>query len=201
MGGDGARSIGPMRAVAGIVLLTVLALGPATACSNGEDDDGGEAPASGPTGSADERAFALTSPAFAEGEPLPDHAALGAENLSPPLTWAGVPTGAEQLAITVVDPDAANFVHWLVWGIDPVDGSVDEGAVPPGATVGTNQFGEPGWGGPQPPAGEEHTYRFTVHALSADPGITAETPAVEALAAIEAVTDDRAELRGQFQTG
>ncbi len=197
-------SIGEMRRITGIVVpavLAVFAMVTVTACSDGDDADEAEGPASASSGTVGEEAFTFTSPAFDEGDPLPDQAALGAENLSPPLVWSGVPAGADQLAITVVDPDAANFVHWVLWGIDPVNGSLEEGAVPDGAVVGLNQFGEPGWGGPQPPAGEEHTYRFTVHALEADPGIAPDTPAVEALAAVEAVTDGRAELRGQFETG
>lgn len=176
----------PVPLAVAVLALVVLAVG----CSGDDqtDDAGGDG-------------FTLSSPAFDEGDALPDRSALGAENLSPPLRWSGVPADAEELAITVVDPDASNFVHWVVWGVPATDGEVAEGEVPGGAQVGQNQFGEPGWGGPQPPAGEEHTYLFTLHALSRAPAVTADTPAVDALAAIEAVTVDRAQLRGQYTAG
>lgn len=159
----------------------------------GEEEDPTEASGGG--------GFELTSVAFGEGDPIPDEHAVDGGNTSPPLAWTGVPADAEELAITVVDPDASDFVHWVLWGIDPVDGEIEAGAVPPSATVGMNQFGQTGWGGPQPPAGEEHTYVFTVHALSRTPAITESTSAVEALIAIEELSTDQAELRGQYETG
>jgi Raf kinase inhibitor-like YbhB/YbcL family protein len=140
----------------------------------------------------------VSSTAFEEGGDIPSEHALDGENTSPPLEWQGVPDDAEELAITVVDPDASNFVHWVVWGIDPSVTQIPAGAVPDGAVVGLNQFGDPGWGGPAPPAGEDHTYVFTVHALSRSPRLTEDTPAIEAIAAIDEMTVEQAELRGQF---
>ncbi len=101
----------------------------------------------------------------------------------------------------MVDPDAANFVHWVVTGIATSSLELAEGELPTGATEGLNQFGEVGWGGPAPPPGEPHTYVFTLHAMSATPDITAETPGPEAVDAIEELTIDRAELRASFETG
>jgi Raf kinase inhibitor-like YbhB/YbcL family protein len=146
--------------------------------------------------------FNIASPAFEEGGDIPDEHALAGGNTSPPLEWSGVPDDAEELALTVVDPDASNFVHWVVWGIDP--GSVGLEAGADEATVdgiaGLNQFGDPGWGGPAPPAGEEHTYVVTLHALSRSPRLAPDTPAIEAVAAIDEVTTETAELRGQFSS-
>jgi Raf kinase inhibitor-like YbhB/YbcL family protein len=159
----------------------------------GEEED--------PTEAAGGGGFELTSPAFGEGDAIPDEFAVDGGNTSPPLAWTGVPSGAEELAITVVDPDASDFVHWIMWGIDPVDSEIEAGAVPPGATVGMNQFGQTGWDGPQPPAGEEHTYVFTVHALSRPPALETTTSAVDALSAIEELSTEQAELRGQYETG
>lgn len=174
------------------LLLAAIALAPTlAACSS--DDDTTEAP--------DDGTFTLTSPAFDEGDDIPPVHALDGENQSPPLTWSGVPDGAAELALTVTDPDASNFVHWTVWGIEPSAGSVLAGEVPAAATVGLNQFGEPEWAGPAPPAGEEHTYVFRLHALERPLGIDAGTPAAEALAAIEQSTVDTAELRAQFEAG
>ena len=63
----------------------------------------------------------ITSPAFTEGEPLPERFTCDGEDTSPPLTWSGVATGARSLALLVEDPDAAvrAFTHWSAWGIEP----------------------------------------------------------------------------------
>jgi Raf kinase inhibitor-like YbhB/YbcL family protein len=173
----------PLAAMATVALVV-------PACSSDGDDS------SDPTTAT----FTLTSSAFDEGEEIPPEHGLDGGNVSPPLEWVGVPSGAKELAITVVDPDASNFVHWVVWGIDPSDGSIDAGTLPPGATAGLNQFGDLGWGGPAPPAGDEHTYVLTIHALSRSPGIDENTPAIEAVQAIDEVTTVQAELRGQFMS-
>jgi hypothetical protein len=109
-----------------------------------------------------------------------------------------VPQGTKQLAITVVDPDAQNFVHWAVVGIDPDVTSIEEGAVPRGAVVAQNQFGQSGWAGPQPPAGEPHTYVFTLYALSGDPGVDATTPGPTAVGRIAGQSTKKTELRGTY---
>lgn len=110
----------------------------------------------------------LESPAFTDGDNIPDrHARLGG-NLSPPLRWFGVPTGSVELALLVEDPDAPSgtFTHWLLAGLAPERDELDEGEVPSGAVEGTNDFGEEGYGGPQPPEGDPpHRYIFTLVAL------------------------------------
>lgn len=143
--------------------------------------------------------FTVTSPAFDEGDDIPVTHALDGDNVSPPLAWSGVPDDAAELALTVTDPDASNFVHWIVWGIDPSAGEVTAGAVPAGATVGTNQMGRPEWVGPAPPAGQAHTYVFRLHALSRPLTIDAATPTAAAVAAIDELTTATAELRAQFE--
>jgi Raf kinase inhibitor-like YbhB/YbcL family protein len=171
-------------------LATLVVASVVPTCSS----DGEEEPSEGAEG------FRVVSEAFEEGEEIPPEHGLSGGNVSLPLEWSDVPSEATELAITVVDPDASNFVHWVVWGIEPSDGAIAAGAVPRGATVGLNQFGEAGWGGPAPPAGDEHTYVVTVHALSRAPRISGTTPAIDAVEAIDAVTTERAELRGQFMS-
>jgi Raf kinase inhibitor-like YbhB/YbcL family protein len=165
----------------------VVALG-SVSCSSEPD----------PTVAVDEGGFTLTSTAFDEGDEIPATHALDGENQSPPLAWTGVPDDAADLALTVTDPDASNFVHWVVWGIEPADGAILAGEVPAGATVGRNQFGDAEWAGPAPPAGEEHTYVFQLHALERPLTIDEATSASEALAAIEQLTTETADLRAQF---
>jgi hypothetical protein len=73
----------------------------------------------GPAGSASTTGFELTSSAFAPGAPIPVMYTCDGDNVSPPLAWESVPAGTVELALTDVDPDANNFVHWVMAGIDP----------------------------------------------------------------------------------
>jgi Raf kinase inhibitor-like YbhB/YbcL family protein len=110
----------------------------------------------------------LSSAAFNDHAVIPRHYAREGDDVSPPLTWSGVPDGTAELLLLCEDPDAPSgtFVHWLVTGITPRDGSVDAGQSPPGGTPRTNGYGESGWGGPHPPAGDEaHRYFFRLYAL------------------------------------
>lgn len=68
----------------------------------------------------------------------------------------------------VEDPDAPSgtLVHWVVWGLDPEQPSLDAGQVPAGATQGDTSFGGEGYGGPCPPPGDPHRYVFRLFALS-----------------------------------
>lgn len=132
------------------------------------------------TSSAGSEELALASEAFEEGGEIPaEHTCDGADT-SPPVSWSGVPDGAVELALVVDDADAEGFVHALLAGIDPADGGIAEGAVPEGAVVGINDFGQTAWNGPCPPPGDgPHRYVFTLYALSAPSGATAGVTASE----------------------
>jgi Raf kinase inhibitor-like YbhB/YbcL family protein len=109
----------------------------------------------------------LTSSAFAGGQPIPQRHSCEGEDLSPPLSWTGVPEGAASLALIVDDPDAprGTFTHWLGWGLDPVVGGLEEGEAAP--VEGRNDFGATGYRGPCPPPGHgPHRYFFRLHALA-----------------------------------
>lgn len=118
--------------------------------------------------------FRLTSPAFAEGAAIPKANTCDGADHSPELRWANAPRGAAAFVLEMVDPDAHDWVHWLV--LD-VPGSAS-GSLP--AAVGTgsgapqqgrNSFGKVGWGGPCPPSGTHH-YVFTLFALDAPLGLS-----------------------------
>jgi len=107
----------------------------------------------------------VRSSAFADGGAVPaDYSCQGEADAAPPLSWAGVPDGAEQLAIVVQDPDARGFVHWLVTGIPPATTQID-GSLPPGA-VERKGSAKTGWTPLCPPKGRHH-YQFAVYALNA----------------------------------
>jgi Raf kinase inhibitor-like YbhB/YbcL family protein len=111
-------------------------------------------------------AFALTSPNFGAGAPIPKTYTCEGRNVSPALRWTAPPRGTRSLAVTMVDTDA-HFTHWLSWGIPAVRG-IAAGYHPP--HEGTNSFGRHGYAGPCPPAGPAHHYLFRVYALDADVG-------------------------------
>lgn len=111
----------------------------------------------------------VRSTAFNDHDLMPERLSRPGGNVSPPLQWADVPEGAAELILLCEDPDAGStpFLHWLVTGIDPHSTGVDEGEVPAGGREWPNDFGSTGWGGPQPPQGDDpHRYFFRLYALN-----------------------------------
>jgi Raf kinase inhibitor-like YbhB/YbcL family protein len=122
----------------------------------------------------------LRSPAFSELTLLPRRFARDADNVSPAVEWGPVPDGTVELVLLCEDRDTpGKFIHWLVTGIDPGISAIEEGEKLPGTTNWPNGFGERGWGGPQPPVGDDpHRYFFRLFALgrtlSAPPGASSD---------------------------
>ena len=115
--------------------------------------------------------FELTSPAFEDGDPIPRAYGYTERNVNPPLRVSGVPGDAASLALVVDDPDAVEpagkiWDHWLVWNVPTETTEIPEDWEPSsvGAIEGQNDFGESGYGGPNPPD-REHTYEFRLYAL------------------------------------
>jgi Raf kinase inhibitor-like YbhB/YbcL family protein len=108
----------------------------------------------------------LASSAFADGQSIPRRHSCEGEDLSPPLSWTGVPDSASSLALILDDPDApgGTFTHWLAWRLEPAAGGLGEGEAAP--VEGRNDFGATGYRGPCPPPGHgPHRYFFRLHAL------------------------------------
>ncbi len=151
------------------VLLLALAL--LNACGS---DDKTTAPASttpapSTTTTVPVAKVAVTSTAFTDNGPIPSQYSCEGGNEVVPIAWTGIPDNAVSVALVVHDPDAprpGGFLHWLVVGLPPSDGSVPP--VPITARQLANGAGQPLWTGPCPPAGPLHHYRFTVYALNKD---------------------------------
>ncbi|HUW40229.1 MAG TPA: YbhB/YbcL family Raf kinase inhibitor-like protein [Rectinemataceae bacterium] len=117
-------------------------------------------------------AMKLESSAFPEGGTIPKVHSFSADNLSPPLSWTGVPPAAKAIALICDDPDApkpGGWVHWVVWDIPASHTSLalglpQEAQLPDGSRQGLNDWRKVGWGGPQPPSGVHH-YVFRIFAL------------------------------------
>lgn len=118
----------------------------------------------------------VRSDQFEDGGKIPRrhaHSMGGGENVSPHLAWEGVPDGTKSIAITCWDPDApttVGFTHWVRTGIAPTATEMPEGAGTASGDWqdGISDWGENGYGGMAPPAGDPpHHYHFTVYALDA----------------------------------
>ncbi len=143
--------------------------------------------------------FALTSPAFSQGGAIPSRYTCDGQDVSPALTWAGAPLAAQSLALTVEDPDARGFIHWIVYNIPPgPTGSLRE-ALHPDADPpqGRNDFGHTGYGGPCPPSGV-HRYVFTMYALSSQLAFGNTPTAPDLQRAISGKVLDKATLTGTY---
>ncbi|MFW5949870.1 MAG: YbhB/YbcL family Raf kinase inhibitor-like protein, partial [archaeon] len=113
--------------------------------------------------------FRLSSPVFDDGGPIPEEYGYQQRNVNPPLELSGIPDGAVSVAIVMDDPDAVEpagkiWDHWVVWNVPPTVETIPEGWASDSLTEGRNDFGERGYGGPNPPDGR-HTYQFSAYAL------------------------------------
>lgn len=151
-------------------------------------------------------ALELTSDAFGDGGDIPSVHTCDGRDVSPPLTIRGVPDGAESLVLIVDDPDApgGTWVHWVLYGLPPdvreLPRGVERGPeAPEGGRQGENDFGTLGWGGPCPPAGEEHRYVFRLYALDGDPDLEAGLPKDEVVDVVEPMVLDSCRLVGRYR--
>jgi Raf kinase inhibitor-like YbhB/YbcL family protein len=145
--------------------------------------------------------IALRSPAFSDHDLLPQRLSKPGGNVSPPLQWEDVPDGTEELVLLCEDPDAGGtpFLHWLVTGIDPATGGFGEGEVPASGREWSNDFGTVGWGGPQPPVGDEpHRYFFRLYAVSEPPRLPARPRATDVHRAVQGHELASGHLVGRF---
>jgi Raf kinase inhibitor-like YbhB/YbcL family protein len=96
-------------------------------------------------------------------------------NKMPELHWKNAPAGTKSFAVTFYDKDAptgSGFWHWVIYDIpattSALPGGVDGGVLPAGAIQGNTDLNKPGFFGPCPPVGRQHSYSYTVHALKLD---------------------------------
>ncbi len=121
--------------------------------------------------------FTIESSAFGNGEEIPVVYTCQGRDVSPPLSWSGLPAGTKSLALTVFDPDAPDpanprmtWVHWVVYNLPakatalPEGAGGPSGALPAGTRQGVNDWGRTDYGGPCPPIGR-HRYFFRLYAL------------------------------------
>jgi len=113
-----------------------------------------------------EMTIQITSTAFKEGDKIPRIYSCDDQNVSPPLSWTGVPTNTVSLVLIMDDPDAPSgtWVHWVLYNLQPGLTGLDQGKTG-GGIDGKNDFGRLGYGGPCPPRGSTHRYYIKLYAL------------------------------------
>lgn len=117
----------------------------------------------------------INSEAFDTGSLIPKIYTCDGSNISPPLSWSGLPAQAQSLVLIVDDPDAPDpaapqrtWVHWVLYNIPVQSSGLAEGIslqnLPTGTRQGTNDWQRTGYGGPCPPIGR-HRYFHKLYAL------------------------------------
>lgn len=135
-----------------------------------------------------ERDLIVTSPAFDDGAAIPQRFAgpgVG-DNVSPPLSWSGVPLEATHLVFVLEDTDTPTsrpLVHTLSI-LSPDATSLPEGALARTAAGVTHLKGDfaTGYSGPRPiPGHGVHHYGFMIFATDADIDTTDWRSALESI--------------------
>jgi len=116
--------------------------------------------------------FQLTSSVFADGGKIPALYSCQGEDVSPSLVWSGAPASVKSFALFCDDPDAprGTFHHWGIFDMPAALDHLGEGHPDEGSPYrqAINDFGNPGYGGPCPPRGQTHHYRFKLLALDVE---------------------------------
>ena len=114
----------------------------------------------------------VRSVAFAAQAAIPAQYTCSGADVSPPLTWDDPPAGTKSFALICDDPDApfGTWVHWVLYNLHASTRQLPENVskqetLPDGTRQGINDFRRVGYGGPCPPPGSVHHYRFTLDAL------------------------------------
>jgi Raf kinase inhibitor-like YbhB/YbcL family protein len=153
-----------------------------------------------------EMTLALSSTAFQEGDSIPDRYTCEGQDVSPPLSWGEPPAGTQSLVLIVDDLDSpgGRFTHWVIFDIPPNSRGLTESVpaqprLPSGALQGKNDFGNIGYGGPCPPSGKPHRYRFILYAVDCSSGLEEGASKKQVLGAVEDHVVARGQLIGMYQ--
>jgi len=130
--------------------------------------------------------FTLSSPdfgdngiwpaAFASNATMADGKSCGGSNISPALSFSGVPSGTKSFAVTLFDPDGASGAgvsHWVAYDFAGTAKGLKrgEGAKEGSFVGGTSTRKLPTYFGPCPPVPSAwHHYTFQAFALDIAPG-------------------------------
>lgn len=143
-------------------------------------------------------AIEIKSSAFTHSNSIPAQHLCDSDDVSPKLSWSGIPEGTKTNAVIMDDPDApgGTWVHWVAFNIPPTDEiSADVALL---GTSGSNSWDLTGYGGPCPPSGT-HRYVFTVYALDSAIALGEGATKADLLSAIDGHVLGTAQLIGLFR--
>ena len=143
------------------------------------------------------RSLTVTSPDFPANGPIPSRFSCDGAKARPALRFAGVPAGAAELALVVVDPDAGGFVHWTAYALPPDVRHLAATGLPAGAREGENSTGSTGWTPPCPPSGT-HRYEFRLYWLKRKSGLRTGAKPDEVIAAVRKSAGGSGLLVGRY---
>lgn len=150
--------------------------------------------------------FSISSNAFEDGERIPANYTCEGLNVSPLLQWSEPPAGTASFALIADDTDApaGTFTHWVLFNIPVGIRLLDEGIprlerLANGSLHGMTDFGTVGYGGPCPPRGPVHHYRFTIYALDRMVDLEAGASRKQVLDAMKGRILARSRLTGLYQ--
>ncbi len=150
-------------------------------------------------------ALNLESAVFREGARIPVKHTCDGPDVSPPLSWSGLPEGTTHLALICDDPDApaGNWVHWVLYDLPAAAPALAEGApkereLKSGGRQGLNGFRKTGYGGPCPPPGPPHRYFFKLYALDGPLGLPPGAHRDDVLRAMKGHVLAEAQLMGRY---
>ena len=151
----------------------------------------------------------ISSVSFEPNAEIPVRHTCDGDDVSPPLSWSGIPGVAESLVLIVDDPDAPDpaspkmtWVHWLLYNLPPDSSGLPEDVASTGLPMGTregiNDWRRTGYSGPCPPIGR-HRYIHKLYALDVElPDLNQPTKQQLEQAMADHVLE-RAELIGTYQ--
>lgn len=114
-------------------------------------------------------------------------------NRSPEIRTGSIHPDAQSIAVITINPfgEGCSFCPWVIWDLPP------QPVIPPGiprtpvtdlpvrSVQGTNDYGETGYHGPDPPSGESHRYLFRVYSLDTRISLSPESDKHAVIAAMK----------------
>ena len=154
-------------------------------------------------------ALSLSSPVFSHNGAIPKVYTCQGKDISPGISWSGLPDGTKSVVLIVDDPDAPDpaapkrtWVHWVLYNIPPgakgLPEAVNATGLPSRTRQGRNDWDRTGYGGPCPSIGR-HRYFHKLYALDARLGALAEPTKAALERAMEGHVLAKAELVGTYQ--
>jgi Raf kinase inhibitor-like YbhB/YbcL family protein len=154
-------------------------------------------------------AMVLKSDAFQHNGAIPRTYTCEGDDISPPLSWDGVPNNARSLVLIIDDPDAPDpdapkmtWVHWVIYNLSPDTDNLPEAVnldeYTPVTLQGVNDWRRTGYGGPCPPIGR-HRYVHKLYALDVMLQDLNKPTKSDLLQAMEGHILDQAELIGTYE--